>query len=574
MFTFKRLRYRHKIAVIIFVFALLPMLVLGSFLTSRIYSSKVKDILAEKNTQLASSVDGIDAMFLSNINKLLFINNNYYVINYLETNADQNLLGIMDFSDYLQSVMKAAKTENIQTEIVIYALKDTHYDGEYLRSISNLEKERDMPDMSVKDEVLGAKDEDIIWKVKRAKLNANSDIYMDYIYAYKKLISLNKALAIIEMRIPLNELIGYFSYDIPRGSYLSFEGAGEYGDYKLKADPDVKPDASFYTLSQSLRMPIGQVSWYVPKSLVFEELKWYWVSVGAIFLIIIAILVFTVEVVSHYLTKRLETLLRKMNKNVESLMSDDDAILNYSTHDEFEKLGNSFYELIQRVKEYYKRISEYEVERKLLETQLLQERLNPHFLYNTLSTIRWISEDKRVKDAINSMVKYYRIALNKGSGIITIKQELDMIEEYLRLQKFAYGNEFVYGIERDEDIGDRPVLKHLLQPVVENAVLHGLNGREFGGIIRISAKKRGDDVVFAISDNGAGMEPEKIELLLRGEASGQFGSYGMKNVLKRLETFYPKRHMLEIHSEEGHGTTVLIRVPAAADEEYPLGIAR
>src|SRR5262245_24201684 len=126
MNSFKRLRYRHKIAVIILVFALLPMLVLGSFLTSRIYSSKVKDILAEKNAQLASSVNVIDAMIMSNVNKMLFINNNYYIINYLETSADQNLVGIMDFSDYLISVMKAAKTENIQTEIVIYALKDTN----------------------------------------------------------------------------------------------------------------------------------------------------------------------------------------------------------------------------------------------------------------------------------------------------------------------------------------------------------------------------------------------------------------------------------------------------------------
>ncbi|RAP73676.1 sensor histidine kinase [Paenibacillus montanisoli] len=574
MATFKRLRYRHKIAIIIFVFALLPMLVLGSFLTSRIYNSKVKDILAEKNAQLVSSVKGINALLVSSVNKILFINNNYYIINYLETNSDQNLVGIMDFSDYLQSVMKAAKTENTQTEIVIYALKDTNYDGEFLRSISNLEKERGHSGMSLKEEILNAKNEDIVWKIKQAKLNANSDISQDYIYAYKKLISLNKALAIIEVRIPLNELLGFFPYDIPKGSYISFEGAGEYGDYKLKAGSGDKPESSFYTLSEPMNMPIGHISWYVPKSLVIEELKWYWVSVGAIFLIIVAILVFTVEIVSHYLTKRLETLLRKLNKNVESLMGDDETMLTYSNHDEFEKIGNSFYELIQRVKEYYKRIAEYELERKMLETQLLQERLNPHFLYNTLSTIRWISEDMRVKDAINSMVKYYRIALNKGSGIITITQELDMIEEYLRLQKFAYGNDFVYSIERDEDIGARPVLKHLLQPVVENAVLHGLNGRETGGVIRISAKRRGDDVVFAISDNGAGMEQDKIEQLLRGEASGQFGSYGMKNVLKRLETFYPKRHMLEIHSEAGHGTTVLIRVPAAADAEYPLGIAR
>ncbi|SDX63619.1 sensor histidine kinase [Paenibacillus sp. CF384] len=580
MFKLDRLRYRHKVAAIIFVFALLPMLVLGSFLTSRIYSSKVKDILAEKQTQLESSASSVNAILDSNVNKVEFINSNYFIINYLETSyKENNLVRIMNFSDYLQSVMKAAKTENTQTEIVIYALKDTNYDGEYLRSIGSLENEQadaSTSSTSLKDAILNTNNTELLWLIKKAKLNANSTMKADYIYAYKQLISLNRPLAIIEMRIQLNQLINFFPSDIPKGSYINFEGSGQYGDYRLRADADVKPGASYYVLNQSLHTPLGHVSWYIPKSLVFQELKWYWVSVGVIFLIIVGILVFTVEVVSYYLTKRLEALLRKMNKNVESLISEEDSMMNPSTHDEFERMGNSYYELIQRVKEYYKRITDYELERKVLETQLLQERFNPHFLYNTLSTIRSISGDKQVKDVINSMVKYYRIALNKGSSIVTIVQELEMIEQYLRLQKFAFGTEFHYEIQYDEGIGYRPVLKHLLQPVVENAVLHGLIGRETGGIVRISAKQDGDDVLFAISDNGAGMDAAQIEQLLEGEACGLYGGYGMKNVRKRLEIFYPKLHKLEIRSEPGNGTTVRIRIPAAIHigEQSSLDIAR
>src|SRR5690606_23906152 len=110
--------------------------------------------------------------------------------------------------------------------------------------------------------------------------------------------------------------------------------------------------------------------------------------------------------------------------------------------DEFGKMGDVFYEMTLKIKEYYQKITVYELEKTVLETQLLQERFNPHFLYNTLSTMRWISEDKQVQDVIDSMVKYYRIALNKGSSIITIKQEMAMIREYLHLQRFAYGKEF------------------------------------------------------------------------------------------------------------------------------------
>lgn len=575
---FTPLRYRHKIAVIIFVFTLLPMLVLGSFLTSRIWSSKVKDILAEKNAQLESSVLGIDAMLNSNLNKILYINNNYYIINYLETNSDQNLLGIMNFSSYLQSIMKAVNSADFQAEMVIYALKDTNYNGEYLRSISNIESELTAAGISLKDEILSAADEQIVWKIRREKVNVNIDTELDYIYAYKKIISLNKPLAIIEMRIPLHQFSGFFQYDMPPGSYVEFdESNGPYNSMILttdEANPKSESQSSFYALSQELKLDIGTVTWYVPKSIVMDDLKWYWITVLAIFLVIVGILVFTVEFVSYNLTKKLETLLRKMNKNVESLINDDETIHIYSTPDEFSKLGNAFYELIRKVKEYYKRITDFELERKVLETQLLQERFNPHFLYNTLSTIRWISTDARVKEVVNSMVKYYRIALNKGSSIITITQELEMIEEYLRLQKFAYGNEFAYAIDWDKEIGDRPVLKHLLQPIVENAVLHGLNGREAGGEIRISATKQEDNIIFAIWDNGAGMDAGKVEQLLGGQTNGQFGGYGMKNVQKRLEIFYQRKYSLEIQSKSGEGTTVFIQVPADPDDNLQMEIAR
>src|SRR4051812_31010373 len=107
MFKFKKLKYRHKIAVIIFVFTIVPMIILGSFLTSKTWNSKVDDIIAEKNTQLSSNVKRIDSLLATNVEKLMYINNNYYLNNYIETNSDQNLVGIMDFSDYLQSIMAA-----------------------------------------------------------------------------------------------------------------------------------------------------------------------------------------------------------------------------------------------------------------------------------------------------------------------------------------------------------------------------------------------------------------------------------------------------------------------------------
>jgi sensor histidine kinase YesM len=569
------LRYRHKIAIIILLFALLPILVLGWFLTDRIWNGKVNDILSEKNVQLAGSASGFDNLLSSNINKILYISNNYYLINYLETNTDQNLIGIMNFSDYLQSVMGAVNSDNYQAEIAIYALNDTNYDGDHLRSISRLESEFVGGGISVKDEILNAGDDEIVWKIRTAPLNVNSDEEFDYLFAYKKIISLNRPLAIMEMRIPISQMLRFFAYDIPKGSHIVFEGTdGQYRLSVLGEETSPSPDGSYYVLKQVLHHGIGIVTWQIPKSHIFKELQWYWISVVAIVLIIVAILLITVEMVSHYLTRKLETLLRKMNKNVESLINDDDTMQIHASQDEFSKIEHSFYELLRKVKEYYRKITEFELERKVLETQLLQERFNPHFLYNTLSTIRWISEDPKVKDVVTSMVKYYRIALNKGSSIITITQELEMIEEYLRLQKFAYGTEFHYVIEHEDGIGRYLIMKHLLQPIVENAVLHGLNGRDSGGVIRIEAKKRDGEIVFEISDNGKGIAPEKLALIMQGSGEGSHGGYGMKNIQKRLDTFYDQADGFSIMSEQGGGTTVTIRVPAMPDAEIPLNETR
>jgi len=569
------LRYRHKIAIIILLFALLPILVLGWFLTDRIWNGKVNDILTEKNVQLAGSASGIDNLISSNINKILYISNNYYLIDYLETNTDQNLIGIMNFSDYLQSIMGAVNSDNHQAEMVIYALNDTNYDGDHLRSISRLESESGSGGLSVKDEILNAGDDQIVWKIRTAKLNANSRVESDYLFAYKKIISLNRPLAIIEMRIPIGQLFRFFAYDIPNGSHIVFEGAdGQFRQAMSGGEEGPDPGGSYYVLKQNLQHQIGTVIWQIPKSHIVKELQWYWVAVVAIVLIIVAILLFTVEMVSHYLTRKLETLLRKMNKNVESLINDDDTMQIHTSQDEFSKIENSFYELLRKVKEYYERITEFELDRKVLETQLLQERFNPHFLYNTLSTIRWISDDPRVKDVVTSMVKYYRIALNKGSSIITLTQELEMIEEYLRLQKFAYGNEFDYVIEYEEGIGHYLILKHLLQPIVENAVLHGLNGRESGGVIKVTASKQNKMIVFEIFDNGIGIEPEKIEHVLRGASKGPFGGYGMLNIRKRLEIFYATEEGLSIRSDPGQGTTVTVRIPALLDADIPSGPTR
>lgn len=574
----KRLKYRHKVGAIIFIFSLIPLMIFGSIFINRLWDAKVEEILTKNRSQLSSSTNDIDNLFLSNINKIIYINNNYYINNFLSSDTDQGLVGVMSFNDYLESVMLAIRADNSATDVNLYSLTETSYNGEYMRTIESLGG-NDGDWKSVRDDILRNSDK-IIWKFRRLKGKEYTDKVRDYICIYKTIYEMRRPLGIIEIRIPFDELKKYFKYDIPQGSFISYEM--ENGEVWDLVNPGVLEDAAvsglreshslpelkkqYYVINVDLKAGIGSISMYVPKKPVFEDLKYYLFTIIGILLIITAFLFLSVEIAAFFLTKKLEVLFQKMNTNVESLITNDSSEL-FLDQDEFGTIESKVHELIQKIKEYYQEKNEYELQRKSLETKLLQERINPHFLYNTLSTLKWITEDKSVQTVIDSMVKYYRIALNKGSSIVTINQELEMISEYLKLQRFAYGNEFEFQIDVEEGVGKFLILKHLLQPVVENAVLHGLSGIETGGRIDIHARSIENKVVIEIIDNGMGMEQDKLEQIMNETSIDNFGGYGMKNIRKRMEIFYGKDYSFEIASAVNVGTTVTITIPGFLDSD-------
>jgi len=566
MFRFGKWKYRHKIAAIIFIFSLIPMLVLGSVLFFNVWHGKVADILEKNEAQLAGGVAGVDNMLASNVDKMLFINNNFYIYNYLETKTDQNLVGIMSFNDYLQSVIGAVKADLSNVDVVIYSTDEATLNGDYLRNVATLGAFEADGGERLREEILASNDGSIIWRLATLS-DSGSPTDSTYLYAFKKLSSFRGPLGVTEIRMPFSSFPTFFRFEMPKGASVVFETADGSRRFPIGAAGDAADSAApsdHYEIRQALKSGIGTVTMYVPRALVFLELRGYLLAVSAMFVGVTIMLFVTVETVAFFLTKKFEVLFRRMNTTVENLINNENLQIS-TTDDEFSRMGNVFYELIVRIRDYYKRITEFESERTVLETQLLQERINPHFLYNTLSTMRWISGDPRIRSVIDSMVRYYRIALNKGSSIVTIEQELNMMREYLSLQKFSYGIEFDFDIFVEEGLGDTPLVKHLLQPVVENAVLHGINGRETGGAIGIRVTRDADEIRIAISDNGAGIEPERVRQMLSGENTSLYSGYGMVNTRKRIEVYYGSQYGIDIASAPGQGTTVTLRVPSGFD---------
>jgi len=602
MLSLKKMQYRHKLTAVILLFTMLPMVILSMFLINKIWDGKVDGIISRNKAQLENSASMVDTLLYSCTEKLLYINSNYYILSFLETNIDLNLVGDISFDEYLKSVLGAMSAGNSGMDVVIYTMNSINYDSGRLKGIDKFQNETGSGNgagtrarnetgigaetetgigaetetgTSLKDEILEYGGSKLLWKFRNLKKFQGADgEATGCLCLYKRVVVANKPLAIIEIRIPLSRISDIFRYELPEGSYIAL---GDPNDTRNRiimsrkqdfhpademAGPDANsiPAADCYVLNRELKSGMDSVCMYIPGNYVRQELKLYWMAMAAVFMLVAVFIVIAVELASFSLTKKLQLLLTDMNTNVEKLI-DDDRLQTYQAEDEFGAIGKRFYELIQRIKDYYRRINEYEFERKILETELLQERINPHFLYNTLSTMRWICSDGKVLNAIDSLVKYYRIALNKGSSIVSILQELEMIEEYLRLQKFAYGYVFDYRIDVGEDIGDNKILKHMLQPIVENAVLHGINERESGGMITIGCRKDNEKIVFEVSDNGNGMEQARIDDLLNDRAERLYSGYGIRNVQKRMELFYAGDYSLQIKTAPGQGTTVVLTIP-------------
>lgn len=209
------------------------------------------------------------------------------------------------------------------------------------------------------------------------------------------------------------------------------------------------------------------------------------------------------------------------------------------------------------------------------ELRTLQTQINPHFLYNTLDAIVWKAEagDKdEVIGLTSALSDFFRISLSSGADWIPISQEKKHIEGYLKIQQTRYRDIMNYEIDIPDEIGHYLVLKLLLQPLVENALYHGIKIKRGGGTIRVSGKLEEDHLVFCVSDNGSGMTPEQLRELEERMKMGQpsvsegNGGFGLVNVNLRIRLYYNEPEGLKIESGAG-GTAVSFRVPIRTREE-------
>lgn len=287
-----------------------------------------------------------------------------------------------------------------------------------------------------------------------------------------------------------------------------------------------------------------------------------------------AFILFLMSLVNSYISSRITTPIRKLELSVNEIEKGNlNAKVDAEGSYEIRHLGQSVQNMAKQIQVLMADIvSEHEKKRKQ-EFDTLQSQINPHFLYNTLDIIVWMIEnekpDQAVK-AVTALARFFRISLSRGKSIITVKDELEHMRNYLMIQHMRFKNRFSYTIEAEDEVLELASLKLMLQPLVENAIYHGMEFMDGDGEIFISAWKEGEDLYLKVSDNGLGMTEEQVARLFSDTphtGSSRGSGIGVKNVNERIRLYFGSEYGLSIESEPDEGTVVTIHLPAVAYSE-------
>ena len=229
-------------------------------------------------------------------------------------------------------------------------------------------------------------------------------------------------------------------------------------------------------------------------------------------------------------------------------------------------ISSSFEHMAKTIQSLMERVHMEEKELRKTELKALQAQINPHFLYNTLDSIQWMCEQGKTKDAaemVRALARLFRISISRGRELITLREELQHAENYLIIQSYRYRSQFSYTIDASDGLMNCLCNKITIQPLIENAIYHGIDRMVEKGEIKISvnpAVDESDDILITVSDNGIGMTKEQCSKILAKDRSDS-GGIGVKNVNDRLKIYFGEKYGLSIESELDVGTTVTVRIP-------------
>ena len=551
----KNMKYRHKLTILLVVTALVPMTVLALYAHSRqstmVRSSDLEDMQSIID-QTKESIDSQTAVYSSLLNYLTYSPDIEEIIK--EKNID-NYTAYEKYNEIAAPLLSVPKSYHDAINRIQLFARSIQVEHEYTL----------VPLAKMKEEWWSSELQDdvrIQWLVnlESKEVAAVRMIYDDQVLDAAICIALDYDKIFQPLTNILTEENGGMVTD-EDGRILY--NKSELEDIELKKSDDrdtalekINQECA-YTMAESKENNWG---FYLYKSqraisgsvrrLLLEE-----IPLMAVCCLITLVLGLSF---SRIFTRKIEELTRNMDKvnhgSREVTVSSD-------SEDEVGILINSFRRMMDEINRLIDEVYVNKIALKEYELKALQAQINPHFLYNTLSMMNWMairSNQMDISKVTLALSTFYRTALSKGEDMVTVENCIRNMEAYLEIQLTMHDNNFTVEWETDPEIKNEKMPKLLLQPVVENAIEHGIDEKEEGDKkISLSFKGVGDDVVITVRDNGMGMEQEKAETLVTYQAKG----YGLKNVNDRIRLLYGEEYGIRIFSAPGEGTNVVMRFP-------------
>ncbi len=317
---------------------------------------------------------------------------------------------------------------------------------------------------------------------------------------------------------------------------------------------------------QTLGVNKWKVAAVVPESEMLEKINYikYFTILFVLFIILIA--TFLVNFVGKYISRPIEKLAHQMTTVEQNNLA---PVKGLAVPDEMRILYKSFDQLIARNHTLLDQVKLEQEEKRKLEVAIIQAQINPHFLYNTLHSIKGLCDMGMNEDAsrmISALSSFFRISISKGNEIITIKEEIDHIKNYLYIMEMRYGDDFTYHIDVEEHLYSFDVIKLTLQPLIENAIYHGVKQKRGQGYIDVNVYEKEHLIYLEVEDNGSGIDQEKLANI-KAELHTPFAKrrkkyigIGLKSVNERIKSFYGKEYGLSITSDVNK-TKITIIIP-------------
>lgn len=290
-----------------------------------------------------------------------------------------------------------------------------------------------------------------------------------------------------------------------------------------------------------------------------NEIYYFFVLILLLGMILVSIISFVISARISKPIKKLEKVMKRVQDGEFNIYAEEKG------EEEVKHLSQTFNIMITKIRELMEQIIKEQDEKRKNELKALQSQINPHFLYNTLDSIVWMAENeenKGVVKMVTALASFFRISISRGEEIISIKDELEHARNYLIIQQVRYEDKFDFDIIADDEVLKYKTQKLTLQPVIENAIYHGIKKMVDKGRIQITAEFVNDKICLIVIDNGLGMPPEIAASILSKESKGRSVSgIGVKNVNERIKLSFGNEYGLEIKSELDVGTCVKIWLP-------------